>query len=171
MFHNHNASKCHGVSRELDKSSTFNTQKWYYWYFFFFIVWDLRHLDGFIRVGDEGDEERQHHVDEQWDERVEVSPTEEPHQRVLVLQLGEGGEHVVAVEEREQTLGHTAQLLELERRRINKLLLLRISSAVDRTFRLSTNIFFLYRISAIINRKYRTKACLDWRTREAEING
>lgn len=94
-------------------------------------MWDLRHLDGFIGVGDEGDEERQHHVDEQWDERVEVSPTEEPHQSVLVLQLGKGGEHVVAVQEREQTLGHTAQLLELERRRRNKLSLLRISSAVD----------------------------------------
>lgn len=80
---------------------------------------DLRHLDGFIRVGDEGDEERQHHVDERWDERVEVRPTEEPHQGVLVLQLGEGGEHVVAVQEREQTLGHTTQLLKLEGRSRN----------------------------------------------------
>lgn len=39
----------------------------------------LCYLDGFIGVGDESDEERQHHVDEEGDEGVEVRPTEEPH--------------------------------------------------------------------------------------------
>lgn len=73
-----------------------------------------KYLDGLIGVRDEGDEERQHHVNEQGDEGVEVRTTEEPHQRVFVLQLGEGGEHVVTVQQREQTLSHTAQPLKLE---------------------------------------------------------
>lgn len=72
------------------------------------------HLDHLVGAGDEGDEERQHHVDEQGDEGVEVGPAEVPHQAVLVFELREGGEHVVAVQQREQTLGHAVQLLELE---------------------------------------------------------
>lgn len=75
----------------------------------------LLHLDHLVGAGDEGDEERQHHVDEQGDEGVEVGPAEVPHQAVLVFELREGGEHVVAVQQREQTLGHAVQLLELER--------------------------------------------------------
>lgn len=39
----------------------------------------LSYLDGFIWVSDEGNEERQHHVDEEGDEGVEVRPTEKPH--------------------------------------------------------------------------------------------
>lgn len=77
---------------------------------FFLVV-----LDGLIGVRDEGDEERQHHVDEQGDEGVEVGPAEEPHQNVFVLQLCEGGEHVVTVQQREQALRYTTQALELER--------------------------------------------------------
>lgn len=73
------------------------------------------YLDSLIRVGDEGDEERQHHVDEHWDEGVEVGSAEEPHQIVLVLQLGEGSEHVVAIQQGEQALRYTTQLLKLER--------------------------------------------------------
>ena len=71
------------------------------------------YLDGVVGVRDERDEERQHHVDEEGDEGVEVGPAEQPHHGVLVLQLGEGGEHVVAVEQREQTLSHAAQALKL----------------------------------------------------------
>lgn len=73
----------------------------------------LTHLDGLVGVSDEGDEEWQHHVDEQGDEGVEVPPAEEPHQHVRVLQLSKGGEHVVAVQQGEQTLGHATQALEL----------------------------------------------------------
>lgn len=73
----------------------------------------LEPLDGLIGVRDEGDEERQHHVDEQGDKGVEVGPAEEPHQSVFVLQLGEGGEHVVAVQEGEQALRYTTQALKL----------------------------------------------------------
>lgn len=72
-----------------------------------------KYLDGLVGVGDEGDEERQNHVDEEGDEGVEVRPAEEPHQLVLVLQLGEGGEHVIAVHEGEQAFGHSTQALEL----------------------------------------------------------
>lgn len=71
------------------------------------------YLDGLIGISNEGDEERQHHVDEQRDEGVEVRPAEEPHQNIFVLQLGEGGEHVVSVQQREQTLCHTTQALKL----------------------------------------------------------
>lgn len=75
----------------------------------------MKYLDGLIGVRDESDEERQHHVDEQGDEGVEVCPAEEPHQSVFVLQLCEGGEHVVTVQQREQALCYTTQALELER--------------------------------------------------------
>lgn len=80
----------------------------------------MNYLDGLVGVGDEGDEERQHHVDEQGDEGVEVSPAEDPHQSVFVLKLGEGGEHVVAIQQGEKTLGNTAQALELEEKTSDK---------------------------------------------------
>lgn len=66
-----------------------------------------KHLDGLVGICDEGDKEWQHHVDEQGDEGVEVRPAEKPHQCVFVLQLGKGGEHVVAVQQGEQALCHT----------------------------------------------------------------
>lgn len=72
------------------------------------------HLDRLVGASDEGDEERQHHVDEHRDEGVEVGPAEVPHQAVLVLELREGGEHVVAIQQREQALRHATQLLELQ---------------------------------------------------------
>lgn len=61
-------------------------------------------LDGVIGVGDEGDEEAEDHVDEEGDEGVEVDPAEGPHQLALLLHVLEGGEHVVPVDQREQTL-------------------------------------------------------------------
>lgn len=72
------------------------------------------HLDHLVGASDEGDEERQHHVDEHRDEGVEVGPAEVPHQAVLVLELREGGKHVVAIQQREQALRHATQLLELQ---------------------------------------------------------
>ncbi|KAA8589565.1 hypothetical protein FQN60_012930 [Etheostoma spectabile] len=80
---------------------------------------EQNYLDGFIGVGDEGNEERQYHVDEQGDEGVEVGPAEEPHQSVFVLQLGESGKHVVSVQQGEQALRHTTQALKLETLRGN----------------------------------------------------
>lgn len=76
-----------------------------------------KYLDGLIGVGYKSDKERQHHVDEQGDEGVEISPTEEPHQGVLVLKLGEGGEHVVSVQQGEQALCHKTQALKLRKTR------------------------------------------------------
>lgn len=72
------------------------------------------YLDSLIRVCDESDEEWQHHVDEHWDEGEEVRSAEEPHQAVLVLQLGEGSKHVIAIQQGEQALCYTTQLLKLE---------------------------------------------------------
>ena len=63
------------------------------------------YLDRFVRVHDEGDEERQHHVDEQRDERVEVDAREPPDQLGALRYAGKGGEHVVAVDQREEALG------------------------------------------------------------------
>lgn len=80
----------------------------------------MNYLDGLVGVGNEGDEERQHHVDEQRDEGVEVGAAENPHQSVFVLQLGKGGEHVVAIQQGEKALGHTAQALELEEVTLDK---------------------------------------------------
>lgn len=78
----------------------------------------LRHVlgllgDGVVGSGDERDEERQHHVDEERDEGVEIELTEHPHQRPALLQLREGGKHVVSINERKQTLGHRRERAEL----------------------------------------------------------
>ena len=73
-----------------------------------------KHLDGLVGVGDEGDEEAEHHVDEEGDEGVEVDSAEQPHQVRLVPHGFEGGVHVVAVDEREETLRHLVQGSELE---------------------------------------------------------
>lgn len=71
------------------------------------------YLDGVVGVCDEGDEEREHHIDEEGDEGVEVDAAEQPHQAVFVLQLCKGGVHVVTVDQREQALGHPTQALKL----------------------------------------------------------
>lgn len=68
----------------------------------------LRYLDGLVGIRDEGDEEAEHHVDEEWYKGVEVDTAEHPHQRRLFLKLGECGKHVVSVHQREETLGHPA---------------------------------------------------------------
>ncbi len=71
------------------------------------------HGDGVVGSGDERDEERQHHVDEERDEGVEIELTEHPHQRPALLQLRERGKHVVSINERKQTLGHRRERAEL----------------------------------------------------------
>lgn len=73
----------------------------------------LAHLDGVVRVGDERDEQTEHHVDEQRHKRVEIQAAEEPHHVTLLLHVLEGGEHVVAVDEGKQTLGNNVQRPEL----------------------------------------------------------
>lgn len=67
---------------------------------------DGPYLDGLVRSGDEGDEQRQDHVDEERDEGVQVDLAEEPHQRAAHLHLGERHKHVVTVDEGEQALRH-----------------------------------------------------------------
>lgn len=56
-------------------------------------------LDGLIGVSDESDEEAEHHVDEQGDERVEVESAEEPHHVAIFPQHQKGGVHVIPVDE------------------------------------------------------------------------
>lgn len=56
-------------------------------------------LDGLVGSRDEGDEQGQHHVDEEGDEGVQVHLAEQPHQRAGLLHLGERHKHVVTVDE------------------------------------------------------------------------
>lgn len=53
--------------------------------------------NGVIGPGDEGDEEGQHHVDEEGDEGVQVDLAEDPHQKAGVLHLRKCHKHVIAV--------------------------------------------------------------------------
>lgn len=62
------------------------------------------YLNGLIRSCDESNKQRQHHVDEERDEGVQVNLTEEPHQSTAFLHLRECHEHVVPVNEGEQAL-------------------------------------------------------------------
>lgn len=55
------------------------------------------YLDSLIGVSDEGNKERQHHVNEQGDEGVEVGSAEEPHQCVFILELCKGGKHIIPI--------------------------------------------------------------------------
>lgn len=71
-------------------------------------------LDGLIGVGNEGDEEAEHHIDEEGDEGVQVKSAEKPHHVTLVSHPQESGVHVVAVEEREEALGHFVQRSKLK---------------------------------------------------------
>lgn len=72
------------------------------------------HLDGVIGVGNDGDEEAEDHVDEERHKSVEVDPAESPHQAALLLHVLKGGEHVISVDQREQTLWHRVQGPKLE---------------------------------------------------------
>lgn len=63
-------------------------------------------FDGFIGVGDESDEQAEHHVDEEGDEGVKVESAEKPHHVALVSHPQEGGVHVIPIDEREKALCH-----------------------------------------------------------------
>lgn len=71
-------------------------------------------LDGLVGVGNEGDEEAEHHIDEEGDEGVEVKSAEKPHHVTLVSHPPESGVHVIAIEEREEALGHFVQRSKLK---------------------------------------------------------
>lgn len=70
-------------------------------------------LDGLIRVGNDSDEQAEHHVDEEWDEGVKVKSAEQPHHVVLVPHVQEGGVHVVPIDEGEEALSHFVKCSEL----------------------------------------------------------
>lgn len=71
-------------------------------------------LDCLIGVGNEGDEQAEHHIDEEGDEGVEVKSAEKPHHVTLVSHPQESGVHVVAIEEREEALCHFVQRSKLK---------------------------------------------------------
>lgn len=77
----------------------------------------IKNLDGVIGVCNEGDEEAEDHVDEEWNEGVEVDPAENPHEHAFLLHVLEGGEHVVSINEWEQTLWHRIQGPELKQKK------------------------------------------------------
>lgn len=62
------------------------------------------YLDGLVGSCDESDKQRQHHVDEEGDEGVQVHLAEQPHQGAALLHLRESHEHVVPVNQGEEAL-------------------------------------------------------------------
>lgn len=70
-------------------------------------------LDGLVSSGDESNKEREHHVNEQRDERVKVHLTEDPDQHAALLHATERHKHVISIDQREKTLGHRRQRAEL----------------------------------------------------------
>lgn len=71
-------------------------------------------LERLIGVSDESDEQAEHHVDEEGDVRVEVESAKKPHHVACVSHLHEGCEHVVTVNEGEETYCHLVKCPELE---------------------------------------------------------
>lgn len=71
-------------------------------------------FDGFVGVGDESDEQAEHHVDEERDEGVEVESAEQPHHVAFVSHPQKGAKHVVPVDEREEALCHFVKCSKLK---------------------------------------------------------
>lgn len=71
-------------------------------------------FDGFVGVCDEGDEQAEHHVDEERCEGVQIDSAEKPHHVALVSHIKEGAKHVVSVNEREEALCHFVKCSELK---------------------------------------------------------
>ena len=72
-------------------------------------------LDDLVRVHDDGDEERQHKVDEETNEGVKVDSAVDPNWWALMkVEVVEGGVHVVSIDERKETFGGGHETGELE---------------------------------------------------------
>lgn len=72
------------------------------------------YLYGVIRVSNECNKKAEDHVYKQANEGVQIQPTEQPHQCALLLDLSKRCKHIIAVDQREQTLSHCVQILKLE---------------------------------------------------------
>lgn len=70
-------------------------------------------LDGLVGVGNQRDEEAEHHVDEDGDEGVEVKSAEKPHRVTCVSHTQEGAVYVVAIDERKEALRRLGQCSKL----------------------------------------------------------
>jgi len=75
-------------------------------------------LDDLIGVHDDGDEEGEHHIDEEADEGVEIKPAVNPHRKCFFHGDGaEGCKHVITIDEGEEAFrgGHESLKLEMIR--------------------------------------------------------
>lgn len=63
-------------------------------------------LDGLICVGNEHNEQAEHHVDEEGGEGVKIDSAEKPNHVAFLPYVQKGGVHVVPVNERKQAFGH-----------------------------------------------------------------
>ena len=73
-------------------------------------------FDDFVGVHDDGDEEGEHNIDEEADERVKVDSAVDPHRHGLVYgDTTEGSKHVITIDEREKAFrgGHESLKLEV----------------------------------------------------------
>jgi len=60
-------------------------------------------FDDFVGVHDDGDEEGEHNIDEEADERVKVDSAVDPHRHGLVYgDTTEGSKHVITIDERKK---------------------------------------------------------------------
>lgn len=75
---------------------------------------DVIFLDGVVRVHNHRNEQRQHDVDVEADEGVEIDAAEPPQHHRFVRHDGERREHVVAVNQSEETFGCRRQRAELD---------------------------------------------------------
>ena len=72
------------------------------------------HLESFVGVRDDADEQAEHNVNEQANERVQVDLAENPHSQVGVGQFCERHVHVIPIDQRVQTLGSDGYCPELQ---------------------------------------------------------
>lgn len=70
-------------------------------------------LNGVIGVCNQRNEQAEDHVYKKTDEGVQVQTAEQPHQGALLLDLSKGREHVIAVDQRKQTLSNCVQIFKL----------------------------------------------------------
>lgn len=75
----------------------------------------IPYLYSLIGSCDESNKQWQHHVDEEWDEGVQVDLAEQPHQGAALLHPRKRHKHVVSVNEGEQTFWHHGQGTELRK--------------------------------------------------------
>lgn len=72
------------------------------------------YLYGVIGVCDQSNKKAEDHVYKQNNEGIQIQPTEYPHQHALLLDLSKRCKHVIAIDQRKQTLSYCVQVFKLE---------------------------------------------------------